>query len=83
MTFCATDVVTPMFPPAKVVVFLAPGVAAQTRFGRFFRGPVFERDNLRRISCLHVLSTRSVTCFTAGDLFFPTAYRFKPRVGRV
>ena len=73
MAISATDVVAPVFTPAKVVVLLPARVAAQARFRNLFGGFVLEGDDLLRIAFLTVGLARTMARLATRHLVFPTA----------
>jgi hypothetical protein len=50
MTVGTTDIVTPVFAAAEVVMFLFPGVASQAGFGNLLGRLVLERNDLLRVA---------------------------------
>ncbi len=72
MAVSATDIVAPVLAAAKVVVFLSTGMTAQTRFGRFFRRLVFERNDLLRVAFFDVGLAWTMARLATRHLFFPT-----------
>ena len=83
MAIRTTNVVTPVFATAEVVVLLSARVTGQTRLRDFLGRLVFEGNDLLRIAFLNMGLAWTMTRLTARYLLFPATDLRKLRVGSV
>ena len=73
VTISTANVVPPVLAPAEVISLLSSRMTGQARLRDLFRWFIFERDNLCRITLLHVRLSWAMTGFAPRRLSFPTA----------
>ena len=72
MTITTTDIVSPVFPTAEVIVLFLSGVAGKTSLSNLFGRFVLKRNDLGGIAFFGVCFAGPVTGFAASRFFLPT-----------